>query len=92
MANLQIFERTDTRNKIKKERRIDRMKMPKYDQTIQVDNWICCWCGKKIASAEDLDLHKSGVAVNCPFCGKVNMLYFSVEYMAMPEEENENES
>ena len=60
------------------------MKMPKYLEKRKIDEWICCWCGLSSGENRDFDLHMGYSSAMCYHCGKQNRVYFSIEYMTKP--------
>lgn len=58
---------------------------PKHEEIREIDNWVCCWCGKNVNDNTNLNLHRGWDAAKCPHCGKINTIYFSIEYMSQPE-------
>jgi len=60
------------------------MNKPKHLEKRKIDEWVCCWCGMSSGEDRGFDYHKGWGLASCPHCGKQNRVYFSIEYMTQP--------
>lgn len=63
------------------------MKIPKFSETVAVDNIRCVWCGAYFAGDQETNYCTQETTAICPECGETMSIFQSVEYTAYPLDE-----
>lgn len=60
------------------------MKKPKFEETIEIDNIRCPWCGELFDGRDATNNNQDLNMVDCPHCENRIEIFQSVEYLAQP--------
>lgn len=63
------------------------MNKPMFDQTVEVDNIRCPWCGELFDGQSATNNNQDKRRVECPYCEGNIEIFQSVEYLSFPRDE-----